>query len=615
MSVLGVSRRLRGKQFDPRALAVPQTLQSTNPITHGVSLAIQAEALACDGLLKLPLDTRRVNVHFTHVRTKSSKDLQPHQMTRPQFWQHLIRCFQEVYPDASSPTGCILQFGLVCKERHKDAAKWEDQSEHHHCACHASTHFRWRRIRKLSAEKYNVQLNAVAHETYTTMFRYLRTDSRKKGLHELDAQPYFSSEHPQGEDLKKLLELGEAYQQVRKAKKLAAEVEVPVRSQFGVFYKWVIEHKLRDSKGVKRMHADAVSELKAGRHQLLDFCKRHKSYLEDQINFCWELHDAPKALQRMEKSRLDLLLEAAHLEAPMQDLPSYCANSAGLCAQTYESILLYQNKLSVEFRHQLFQTLHLGRSQKGNAFMIVGGKDTGKTTLTQPVDAIYKCMQCPQSDSFCPLENIRGHEVLLWQDFRYNPGHPKREEQGMRLDEGTWNRLLEGLPTAIGVPKSDGSRSDFVYVEDTPIICTGPFMLMAYRNGVPDKVETDQLTARMKLWVFGMPASGNLDRAFKVCAHCWSRWLLAGEIEWQRCNRPQLDPFASKVADLMYPAGSSSSSALPPTAQVATGEPQTLASAASPCNVMTQLARLIEWKTSGLLSDTEFANAKLKLGL
>ena len=97
--------------------------------------------------------------------------------------------------------------------------------------------------------------------------------------------------------------------------------------------------------------------------------------------------------------------------------------------------------------------------RKGNAFMIVEGKDTGKTTVSQPIEDIYKTMKCPQADSFCPLEKIRGHDVLLWQDFRFNPGHPQREEVGLRLDIGTWNRLLEGLPTEIGVPKTDG-RSD-----------------------------------------------------------------------------------------------------------------------------------------------------------
>ena len=42
---------------------------------------------------------------------------------------------------------------------------------------------------KLSLEKYNVPLNGVAHDGYAVMFRYLRQPTRKKPLHELDAEP------------------------------------------------------------------------------------------------------------------------------------------------------------------------------------------------------------------------------------------------------------------------------------------------------------------------------------------------------------------------------------------------------------------------------------------
>ena len=85
---------------------------------------------------------------------------------------------------------------------------------------------------------------------------------------------------------------------------------------------------------------------------------------------------------------------------------------------------------------------------------------------------------------------IRGHELLPWQDLRYAPGHPSKEEQGLRIDEGSWNRWLEGLPTLIGVPKSAGTR-DFVCTEDAGFVFTGPFELTAWLHGVPDEYETD----------------------------------------------------------------------------------------------------------------------------
>ena len=157
-------------------------------------------------------------------------------------------------------------------------------------------------------------------------------------------------------------------------------------------------------------------------------------------------------------------------------------------------------------------------------------------------------MECPQSDSFCPLEGIRGHDLLLWQDFRYNPGHPSEKEQGLRLDIGTWNRLLEGLPTRIGVPKTDGARMDFVYDEDAPLIATGPFMPTGYKNGVPSDKETEQITCRIKFFHFMRPAPEGLNRDFKPCALCWSRWVLEGEIGWRQANAQPLDQLLTKVA-------------------------------------------------------------------
>ena len=50
--------------------------------------AIRAEAMAADGLLALPPDVRKMNVHYTQVRTRNAKDVQPHQLTQAQFWDH-----------------------------------------------------------------------------------------------------------------------------------------------------------------------------------------------------------------------------------------------------------------------------------------------------------------------------------------------------------------------------------------------------------------------------------------------------------------------------------------------------------------------------------------------
>ena len=313
----------------------------------------------------------------------------------------------------------------------------------------------------------------------------------------------------------------------------------------------------------------------------------------------------------MEKSRLELLLEAASCAN------ASCANGCRQCKAMYENILAVQNIDSVYFRHLVFEALKHGR-RKGNAVMLVGGKDTGKTTITEPLNSIFHCMHTPQSDSFCPLEGCRGHEVFLWQDFRYNPGHPNQKEQGMRLDEGTWNRFLEGLPTRIGVPKTDGCRADFVYTEDAALIFTGPYKMTAYRHGCPDVKETEQIDIRVTYVEFLMPAPPFRDRSFKHCALCWSQWILEGELAWVRSHQVSLDSFMEKVVAAMGAHGNASSVPMAGPAQSANAAPAAAtppqpASGSKGPGFVERLQHLIEWRAAGLLSEEEFAAAKRQL--
>ena len=118
--------RHNGKQ--PRKMA-PQPPALRSPTSEAVAAAIRAEDMAADGLLGLPIESRKMNVHYTHTRTHNPKDVQPQQMTREQFWEHICRCFREVYPRADTTTGSILEFGAVAKELHKDSSREEDCSQ------------------------------------------------------------------------------------------------------------------------------------------------------------------------------------------------------------------------------------------------------------------------------------------------------------------------------------------------------------------------------------------------------------------------------------------------------------------------------------------------------
>ena len=107
-----------------------------------------------------------------------------------------------------------------------------------------------------------------------------------------------------------LLAQSEKYLEVRRGKQPAAS-DVNVRSQFGIAYKWIIANGLRKRKGAIQLEINAARELAAGRPQLLEFVKKFRPTLEDQLETCWSIHDAPERLQRLSKTRVDLSLSAA----------------------------------------------------------------------------------------------------------------------------------------------------------------------------------------------------------------------------------------------------------------------------------------------------------------
>ena len=273
-------------------------------LARGITAALRAEFAAADGLQPLPGDARRRHVHYVHYRTDSATDRQPNQLTRKQLWAHLVRCYAEVYPRTDQPNKSILQFGLVALEKHNNAEDQRDRDAHHHAVVFCDATHRWAQIRRLSAEKYNIQLNAVAHESYTTMYQYLRAPTDRKPLSELDPTPFLSPGHPKGADLADLLRWGETFiglraQQRRGRKRGSNEVDGSgeaqgraIRSQFGSVFQWVIDKGLRGERGAVQFHIDAVAELKAGRPHLLDFAKKYAEGLEDQLEFCWHVAEA-----------------------------------------------------------------------------------------------------------------------------------------------------------------------------------------------------------------------------------------------------------------------------------------------------------------------------------
>ena len=178
--------------------------------------------------------------------------------------------------------------------------------------------------------------------------------------------------------------------------------------------------------------------------------------------------------------------------------------------------------------------------------------------------------------------------------------------------------------------KTDGSRADFVFDDDVAFLFTGPFHLTAWKNGQPDQHETDQLATRMKYVHFARPAPPRQGKALKPCPFCWSRWVLLGQLFWLRqCGHP-LDEFMAKVAAALEPTEPQPAATARPSVKQAgdavqpngrcSAEPQLVPVTSSRHEGATsefyeQLASIMEWRRAGHLSESEFVEAKRRLGL
>ena len=83
--------------------AVPGVPPPAPPVSHQ---AIEDEG--CSELVALSPGVKRKHIHWAHVRTSDPSHVQPDQMTRQQFVEHLEKVYEDVYPEPANATGSIL---------------------------------------------------------------------------------------------------------------------------------------------------------------------------------------------------------------------------------------------------------------------------------------------------------------------------------------------------------------------------------------------------------------------------------------------------------------------------------------------------------------------------
>ena len=453
-------RRLREKTCLAAALGEEAMNMSREAHVAAALTEMDEESLLKAGV-------KRKNIHWTHVRTFNPSWVQPDQVTRQQTYEHLEGLYAEVYPDTNSPTKSVLAFGVVCQERHAAGASDAQRALHRHVPTVATEQVYWNRLAKLSLEKYNWPLNAVAHDAYHTMFAYVRDATPKKPLHELDAKPYFSPLHPEGEQLSDFLRVSEgaANRNQRRGRQPNGD-HPPKRERCPSIYQLVKDH---DISTVHQLRARACSEAAEGRTALAEFCAKHGSKLSELVGNARAIMEAPARLAESEKTLLQKLEDAV--------LKECCC---GGCWQDGAEQLLERNQISpAVFCAAMRRALDLGAS-RGVNIACVGEKGCGKSTLLEPLDKIFRAYPKPQAGSTFGLTDLKDFDVMLWQDYFH-------DEKTMKFTD----LLALFVGEAINVRLVGGNEP---YRNAAPIFYSG---VVPMRCGLHDRTVSEKLNGMM----------------------------------------------------------------------------------------------------------------------
>ena len=502
--------------------------------------ALSAECLD-DALPELATTVKRKHVHYTHVRTTDPNNAQPDIMTRKQVWAHMEKVYKEAYPvQSGSSTGSILSFGAVAKERHRQSAKDQNRAEHHHIIVFCTQQHYWNKVAKISREKYKLPLNAVAHDGYTQMYEYLKVQTPKKPLSELDAEMELSALHPRGEDLSRILEAGRSSLAGLRARKKRGTQdddgnETAKRQRLPSIFEVVKNNEIRTLVEFQQF---ANREALEGRTALAEYFTRNGSKVETMIQNAWAVL---KSEGSAEPSRLEKLKHAA-------ENCLCCCN--GRWKPGIVKILTANGHQTQEFARAVFTALRVG-AKRGVNVACVGKGGCGKSTLLESLELVFESVSAkPERGSSFPLEGAIGADILLWQDYTH--------------DEATvsWTDLLSfvvGESVNVRLPAASNvkvrNRAPMFYSARGP-------MKFTCRDLDEMREKNDMMEDRFRIFHFSVPLpKEDKDPEFPKCPKCCAEFYLAGGRD---IEIPSGDQAQSSASSSSAPLAGASEGSRPP---------------------------------------------------
>ena len=480
---------------------------SNHPPAHAVLPPAAFAALADEAwseVTALSEDSRRKHVHWVHVRTQNPEHQQPDSFTREGFWQHLCRVYKDTYPRPENPSGSILLFGVVAKERHAGSMHAAERAEHHHAPCYCSVQHYWKPVAQRSLT-LGVKLHAACHDGYSIMYTYVRCPSPRKPLPELDPDLWYSDAHPRGRLLQDLLDVGlQAVRRFHSRGSSSRPGQDSPRFRATDVFAFVRETGIRSLHEFRlRAHASAA----VGDARVAEFCTVHTDEeLQRYLDGAWAVHDAPQHGLPTSADRVGKLHAAG----------AWPCTCGGIWVPGITFVLQNNAEDIPQFCSDVLRALALGACRGAN-LAIIGPPGCGKITVFEGLDLVFAVCGKPERDNTFPLAGILDAEVLLWQEFTWDPKLCAFEDL-LSLTAG--ERF--GIREAHKKPRQFRNTSPMFYTAWAPL---------QYRGRAADQVQVynDAMAERFttRRWTRPLPRENRLPK-FPQCARCMSTFLLSG---------------------------------------------------------------------------------------
>ena len=422
----------------------------------------------------------------------------PGSKTRAEVLAALQAACQAAWAGRAAPLQ--LQRAAVFQERHCGGAT------HYHVALLANRPFRFAPVKEaLLAASGLASHWSSTHDGYHSCVAYCYVPTPRKQQADLDGEPLlWPADHPALAEASRAPVTARATAaNAERARRLQAEKGKPER--FSVIQLWpvVIAQNFRGPAAAEALMSYAK---RCGGQTMVEWLFANWQKVPDLIERCWEVEQVEDFVARANKSRLDLVGEAA--ETP-------CRCGGHWCSMAQE--LFTKNSLDQsDWRESVLRSLEKGRC-KGTLVTHAGhAGNEGKSFLFAPFGEIFGAeavFTCPPEGSF-PLVGLEKARVALLEDWRFNEWVV------------SWTLQLlwfEGKPIVIARPQNH-CKGHLRYSGDAPIFIT---TLKSDLDGLDGKGiaagDLAMMKKRLKVFEFKHVFP---HREVAACARCFARFLV-----------------------------------------------------------------------------------------